>query len=268
MKKKMTIITTVVLAMICLISGCGNKAEGNFGAAVPVRQGTELALKEVEESQKKPSLKTETSSEQKINPAPEANQEPVEEAEKNPDGESGAEKNREANNAKETQKASKDNKQTGSKEEASQPDAGKNVPENSGESNPDPQPSESVPQAPEQTPESAPAPSEPAHTHEWIPQTQTVNHEATGHYETRVVQEAWDEPVYEARTICNKCGVDITDNVDMHYAFECDGSYSNKNVQTGTTHHEAVTEQVWVEDTAAWTETVTVGYTCSCGATK
>lgn len=38
---------------------------------------------------------------------------------------------------------------------------------------------------------------------------------------------------------------------------------------TKIVHHDAVTSQVWKEDTAAWDETVTTGYKCSgCGATK
>ena len=41
-----------------------------------------------------------------------------------------------------------------------------------------------------------------------------------------------------------------------------------KKVQIGTIHHEAVTEQVWVQDTPAYDETIVTGYKCSCGATK
>ena len=33
-------------------------------------------------------------------------------------------------------------------------------------------------------------------------------------------------------------------------------------------NHPAVTEDRWVVDKAAWSETVTTGYKCSCGATK
>ncbi len=115
-------------------------------------------------------------------------------------------------------------------------------------------------------------PEKPTHTHTWVEQTTTVTHEATGHYETKVVKEAWDEEVYEYRDICNKCGKDVTSDEDLlfHYSFECDGSYSNVPVKTGTIHHDAETEQVWVEDTPAYTETVRTGtYKCSgCGATK
>lgn len=111
------------------------------------------------------------------------------------------------------------------------------------------------------------APEKPAHSHSWTPVTSVVHHEAQGHNETQVVQAAWDEPIYENRSICNGCGKDITNNIE--HIFECDpGSYSNKNVQVGTKHHDAVTKQVWVVDKAAWDETVTTGHKCSCGATK
>lgn len=117
--------------------------------------------------------------------------------------------------------------------------------------------------------------SHPEHTHSWVEQTTTVTHEATGHYETVVIKDAWDEPVYEYRTICNKCGEDITsedneDKIAFHYAFECDGSYSIKKVQVDTIHHEAEIQEVWVEDSPAYEETVGTGsYICSnCGAIK
>lgn len=38
-----------------------------------------------------------------------------------------------------------------------------------------------------------------------------------------------------------------------------DGNYSVKDVQVDTIHHEAVTQQVWVVDQQAWTETVASG---------
>ena len=41
-------------------------------------------------------------------------------------------------------------------------------------------------------------------------------------------------------------------------------------VQVGTDKitHDAVYESKWIVDKAAWDETVTTGYSCSCGATK
>ena len=109
------------------------------------------------------------------------------------------------------------------------------------------------------------------HTHNWVAQTKTINHPATGHNETYyvTVKEAYDEPIYAPRTICNKCGKDITGNAD--HIFECKSSYRVEDVQVGTKHHDAVKEArtKWVQDKAAWTETVTTGYKCSsCGATK
>ena len=112
----------------------------------------------------------------------------------------------------------------------------------------------------------------PSHTHNYnIPITQTVKHDATGHYEKKWVQDspAWDEPIYEYRTICNKCGKDIT-GYAVEHAAECRSSYTAKEVQVGTKHHEAKGhyENKWVQDKAAWTETKTVGWKCSCGAKK
>ena len=87
------------------------------------------------------------------------------------------------------------------------------------------------------------------HEHVW------EEHLATGHYEEQVVTAAYDEPVYETRAICNKCGADVTDEEtrSMH-VFECDGGWYVTNVQTGTKHHDAVTQSVWVEDAAGWYE--------------
>ena len=117
-------------------------------------------------------------------------------------------------------------------------------------------------------PTPAPTPTPTQHQHTW------VHVDATGHNETVVVQAAWDEqvPVYEekARSICNQCGADITDCCDEHMeagmlAGTCWGWHVDYiRVQTGTktVHHDAVTEQRWVQDTPAYEQ-------CSgCGATK
>lgn len=98
----------------------------------------------------------------------------------------------------------------------------------------------------------------PAHVHTW------VLHEGSGHYETQVVKEAWDEPVYETqcRSICNRCGADITGNTDQHFIdnivdgeLTC-GSYHAEwvQVQTGTIHHDAETKQVYVQDVAPYAQ--------------
>lgn len=112
-------------------------------------------------------------------------------------------------------------------------------------------------------------PAQTSHTHTW------VHVEATGHYETVVIQDAWDEevPVYGnvEHTICNVCGAELTrDNFGSHdeahaLAGEGSGWHSEwRYEQTGMqkVHHDAVTEQRWVQDSPAYD-------VCSgCGATK
>lgn len=110
-----------------------------------------------------------------------------------------------------------------------------------------------------------------AHTHTWVKYVaNTIQHEEQGHYETKVVKAAYDEPKYEEHNVCNKCGYDMgTDDWNvLNHENICDGSYSCIPVQVGTIHHDAVTEQVYVVDQAAYTEYV-YGEKCSvCGATK
>lgn len=113
-----------------------------------------------------------------------------------------------------------------------------------------------------------------AHTHTWVKYVaNTINHPEQGHYETKVVKAAYDEPQYDWHDVCNKCGADLGDGLDGGEAIGnheniCDGSYSNVRVQVGTIHHDAETTQVWVVDKPAYTEYV-YGEKCSgCGATK
>ena len=89
---------------------------------------------------------------------------------------------------------------------------------------------------------------------------QTIHHDAVGHWETQVIQEEWDQPIYERKIIGNQTGT-IYSSVD-EFAFNTngDGSYHVGDVQVGTTHHDAVTQQVWVVDQEAWDQTVIVGY--------
>ena len=106
------------------------------------------------------------------------------------------------------------------------------------------------------TPTTNTTPSQP----EPQPIYQTIHHEEVGHWETQVIAEAWDEPVYERKIIGNNTGT-VYATVD-EFAFNTNGDegYHVGNVQVGTTHHDAVTQQVWVVDQAAWDETVIVGY--------
>ena len=105
------------------------------------------------------------------------------------------------------------------------------------------------------------------HTHQWVAQTETIHHEASGHYETKTVQAAYEEPVYEYHVFCNTCGADVTTNAQEHEAVHNAG-FSSRKIQTGSIHHDAVTQQVWVDE-PAYDEVVTRGYVCSvCGAAK
>ena len=123
-------------------------------------------------------------------------------------------------------------------------------------------------------------PSKPSHTHSWNAQTTVVHHPASGHNEQVLIKEAWTEykPIYEtvAIEVCNTCGADITSNHSQHmkeHALKGEGGsrrteYIQKQTGTETIAHPAEYETRWVQDSAAWDETVITGYTCSCGASK
>lgn len=93
----------------------------------------------------------------------------------------------------------------------------------------------------------------PAHEHKW------VLHEGSGHYETRVVKEAWDEPIYSEVCLCNDCGADITSDpwghIDTYHSDpDCKAGWHSGWSQTGTQHHDAETKQVWVQDVAPYAQ--------------
>ena len=151
-------------------------------------------------------------------------------------------------------------------------------------------------------------PSAPVHSHNWVAVTKTVHHDAVTkvvHHDavTKVVhhdavtktvtvtdKEAWDEPVYESRYICNRCGFSTKDGGEItdHIIDVCDSGYHVGKVQVNTIHHPAqthtetkvvtpaydetvVVKAAWDETVvvkAAYDETVVTGYKCSCGATK
>ena len=106
------------------------------------------------------------------------------------------------------------------------------------------------------TPTTNTTPSQP----EPQPIYQTIHHEEVGHWETQVVAEAWDEPVYERKIIGNNTGTVYASTLEFAGNTNGDEGYHVGNVQVGTTHHDAVTQQVWVVDQAAWDETVIIGY--------
>ena len=106
------------------------------------------------------------------------------------------------------------------------------------------------------TPTTNTTPSQP----EPQPIYQTIHHEEVGHWETQVIAEAWDEPVYERKIIGNNTGTVYASTLEFAGNTNGDEGYHVGNVQVGTTHHDAVTQQVWVVDQAAWDETIIVGY--------
>lgn len=94
------------------------------------------------------------------------------------------------------------------------------------------------------------------------PVYQTVHYDATGHWETQVISEAYDDPQFEERVVGISSGHiydsanDFIKNGDLYG----DGNYTLKQVQVGSVHHDAVTTQVWVEDSPAHDEQVLVGW--------
>lgn len=110
-----------------------------------------------------------------------------------------------------------------------------------------------------------------AHTHTWVKYVaNTIQHKEEGHYETKIVKEAYDEPQYSAKVVCG-CGKafdTVEEWADHQIDDDCILGYSVKNVEVGKIHHDAETTQVWVVDKPAYTEYV-YGEKCSgCGATK
>lgn len=156
---------------------------------------------------------------------------------------------------------------------------------------------------PNPTPETKPEPTTPQHTHNYtasvtaqptcstagtrtyscacgdsysesVPATGNhnwVHHDATGHYEEKIITPERTETIYEGHAICNGCGNDFgageagLEAIGIHIATtDCwnPGSYHTESIAVGTETIPAVTESIWVEDSAAYDS-------CSvCGATK
>ena len=89
---------------------------------------------------------------------------------------------------------------------------------------------------------------------------QTIHHDAVGHWETQVIQDAWDQPIYERKIIGNNTGTIYNSVSEWGDNVNGDEGYHVGDVQVGTTHHEAVTQEVWVVDQEAWDQIVIVGY--------
>lgn len=103
---------------------------------------------------------------------------------------------------------------------------------------------------------------QPSQQKEKKPIYQTVHYDATGHWETQVISEAYDDPQFEERVVGIQSGhiynssSDFIENGDLYG----DDNYTLRQVQVGSVHHDAVTTQVWVEDSPAHDEQVLVGW--------
>lgn len=106
--------------------------------------------------------------------------------------------------------------------------------------------------------------SKPQHTHNWLPQTTVVHHDAQ-------YQTVHHDAVYGTGVECNGCFAQF----DSYGAWK---AHCNSQLDSGNTncmgYHtiNIVLEQAWdetVEVSPAWDETITTGYVCSgCGAAK
>lgn len=113
-----------------------------------------------------------------------------------------------------------------------------------------------------------------AHTHTWVEQTQTITHPEEGH-SVGYIDEEWQKEHYAWRTFCNRCKdpetgepLDVTGHPGEHVIIVCGGGYYADYVLVKPYEGLPVMKEEWVVDKEAWTETVTIGYRCSCGATK
>lgn len=143
--------------------------------------------------------------------------------------------------------------------------------------------SPSRPSVPQETPEAtptatpeptaSPTPAPLPHIHHWTSIYEVEHEDAEGHYETVTVQEAWDEPTYGTGYICSVCGAGFGDagsaagHIGSAHGYE--GSYYQGTIQTGSIHHDAVTEQRWVTDKPENNESIESGFICAeCGETR
>lgn len=123
-----------------------------------------------------------------------------------------------------------------------------------------------------------------AHTHTWVDKTETVHHDAVGHYETVQVgtkhhdEVGHNEPIYDTMYVCTTCGYSDAslNKVRFHANQSCNRNYRTEKTQIGTewvvdepAYDEPITEDRWIQDQAAYDEEVVVETVCSsCGEKK
>jgi hypothetical protein len=70
-----------------------------------------------------------------------------------------------------------------------------------------------------------------------------------GHYEQRMVSGAWDQPTGHYGSVCRTCGADISGFAAEHLLQTGHmGGYYTDWIPTGTIHHDAEYENVWVPE--------------------
>lgn len=122
-----------------------------------------------------------------------------------------------------------------------------------------------------------------SHTHNWVPVTTTVHHDAqykTVHHDAQY-KTVHHDAVYGSIVICNHCGAQFNSAADWAAHAESLAlqgitekvSYHTEPVVVQAAYDEQVLVQAAYDEqvlvSAAWDETVTTGYRCStCGATK
>lgn len=238
MKKRLAIIVTMLMVTVSM-AACGGKKDTtadkesviNTEATEEVAETEELATEELEAATETEEPETEAVAEQETTGKLESNTSSAENTAAQPSD----------NN---TSKSNKSNSNSGNKASAGSTASAGTTTSNAGGTT-----------GSSNNTNTSDNSAAPAHVHTW------VLHEGSGHYETQVVKEAWDEPVYEtqAKTICNQCGADITGIIDQHAqesGYTCGRSYriDYVQVQTGTVHHDAETKQVWVQDVAPYAQ--------------
>lgn len=106
--------------------------------------------------------------------------------------------------------------------------------------------------------------SKPQHTHNWVPQTTVVHHDA-------VYKTVHHDAVYKTVCVCNGCGAQF--DTDDSWGAHSESQFMSGNYGCGSySANSIVVSPAWdetVEVSPAWDETVTTGYKCSgCPATK
>lgn len=237
MKKRLAMIVTMLMVTVSM-AACGGKKDTtadkesviNTEATEEVAETEEPATEEVEAATETEEPETEAAAEQETTGKLESNTSSAENTAAQPSD----------NN---TSKSNKSNSNSGNKASAgSTASAGTTTSNSSGTTG----------SSNSNTNASANS-AAPAHVHTW------VLHEGSGHYETQVVKEAWDEPIYSEVCLCNDCGADITSDpwghIDTYHSDpDCKAGWHSGWSQTGTQHHDAETKQVWVQDVAPYAQ--------------